>query len=410
MKAVQYIKSVPRYLTVRALGGRWPGVSVGPFSTIRLADVEPPPLPSAAWVRVRTRLSGICGSDLATIRAKGSPYFSPMTSCPFIFGHEVVGDVIETGTQVTHVSPGDRVVLEPALCCTVRGIAPLCPRCAEGAYGNCERVMTGDIAPGIQTGFCRDTGGGWSPEFIAHAFQLHPVPDGMTDEEAVLIEPFSCSLHAAMSTPPDDTETVLVLGCGTIGLLTIAALRATGRRCRILAAARYPHQQAFARALGADEIISEGRELYDAICTATGAERYQPEIGRPTFIGGVDTTFDCVGSQRTIDDALRLTRARGKVTVVGMPGIPSGVDWTAIWYKELKVMGAYAYGTETYQGKPIRTFDLAIRLLETWGSHLKPLVTALFPLHKYRQAILRAMQAGRTGGVKVVFAPRMDAP
>ena len=121
---------------------------------------------------------------------------------------------------------------------------------------------------------------------------------------------------------------LLILGCGTIGLLTIAALRAVGCRCRILAAARYPHQQAFARALGADKIIGADHTLYDAICADTNAERYQPEIGRPTFIGGVDTTFDCVGSARTIDDALRLTRARGNVVVVGMPGIPSGVDWT----------------------------------------------------------------------------------
>jgi threonine dehydrogenase-like Zn-dependent dehydrogenase len=268
--------------------------------------------------------------------------------------------------------------------------------------------MHGALAPGIQTGYCRDPGGGWSSEFIAHAFQLHRVPDSLSDEEAVLIEPFSCCLHAVLQIRPADAETVLVLGCGTIGLMTIAALRAIGCRCRILAAARYPHQQAFARELGAEEIVDDGQGLYEAVCSATGAEQYRPEIGRPTFIGGVDTTFDCVGSARTLDDALRLTRARGQVAVVGMPGIPAGVDWTAVWYKELKVVGAYAYGTETYAGKRVRTFDLAIRLFETHGSRLKSLVTARFPLHKYRQAILNAMLAGRFGAVKVVFAPGMD--
>ena len=368
-----------------------------------MANVAPPAMPNGSWVRIQTRLSGICGSDLSTIRAKGSPYFSPMTSWPFVFGHEVVGEVSETGSEVTTVSVGDRVVLEPALCCPVRGIEPMCDLCKEGAYGNCEQVMHGVLAPGIQTGYCRDTGGGWSAEFIAHAFQLHRVPDEISDEEAVLVEPFSCCLHAALLARPDDTDTVLVIGCGTIGLLTIAALRAIGSHCRILAVARYPHQQTFARDLGADEIIRDGRMLYETIGNETGAERYKPEIGKPTVIGGVDTTFDCVGAAQTIDDALRLTRARGTVAVVGMPGIPSGVDWTSIWYKELNVLGAYAYGSETHEGGRIRTFELAMRLLETHGTRLMPLVTSTYPLARYRKAIQHAIQAGKEGAVKVVF-------
>jgi threonine dehydrogenase-like Zn-dependent dehydrogenase len=354
-------------------------------------------------MRIRTRLSGICGSDLATIRAKGSPYFSPLTSCPFVFGHEVVGEVAAAGEGATGVSVGDRVVIEPALCCVVRGIEPVCAPCARGAYGNCENVLHGDLAPGIQTGYCRDTGGGWSAEFVAHPFQVHPAPATLSDEEAVLVEPFSCCLHAALQANPPDEATVLVLGCGTIGLLTIAALRAAGSRCRILAAARYPHQQEMARVLGADVVIGRERSLYDAVCAETGATRHQPEIGRPTFIGGVSMTFDCVGSGRTIDDALRVTAGQGTVMIVGMPGIPSGIDWTAVWYKELRVLGAYAYGTETWRGERIRTFALALRLLARGDTPLKPLVTHRFPLDQYRQALAHALLAGRSGAVKVAF-------
>lgn len=408
MKAIQYIKSVPRYLFVRTLGQRRPGLTTGPLSCIRMADVEPPTLPTPAWLRLRPRLSGICGSDLATVQAKGSPYFSPLTSSPFIFGHEVVGEITDAGDSSSGFSVGERVVIEPGLCCPVRGIDPMCPRCREGAFGNCEKVMHGDIAPGIQTGYCRDTGGGWSSEFVAHPFQVHRVPEHMSDEEAVLIEPFSCCLHAVLQATPGDEDTVLVIGCGAIGLLTIAALRAAGSRCRILAAARYPHQQEAARTLGADLIIGRDQDLYSVIRTETGAEQHQPEIGRPVFIGGVQATFDCVGASRTLDDAIRLTASRGRVLVVGMPGIPSGIDWTAVWYKELHVLGAYAYGTETFEGTSVRTFELAMRLIDQGRVDLKHLVTDLFPLNDYRKAIGKAIQAGRSGAVKVAFDLRTD--
>lgn len=408
MKAVQYIKSVPRYLFVRTLGHRRPGPATGSLSCIRMADVDPPALPTPEWMRVRPLLSGICGSDLSTIRAKGSPYFSPLISAPFVLGHEVVGEVLETGSSPGDVSRGDRVVIEPGLCCSVRGIHPPCPPCREGDFGLCEMVMHGDISPGIQTGYCRDTGGGWSTSLVAHPFQVHRVPDGLVDEEAVLIEPFSCCLHAVLKSLPADDETILVIGCGAVGLLTIASIRALGGKCRILASARYPHQQAMAAALGADRVIGRDEDLYDTVSEETGAEIHRPEIGRPVFIGGVHRTFDCVGSSRTIDDALRLTGSGGAVTVVGMPGIPSGIDWTAVWYKELNVQGAYAYGTEAYGGRSVRTFGLAIGLLESGKADLKPLVTDLFPLSAYRQAIGRALEAGRHGAVKVAFDLRNE--
>ena len=409
MKAVQYVKSVPRYLFVRTLGHRRPALATGALSCIRMAEVEPPALPTPEWMRIRPVMSGICGSDLSTVRASGSPYFSPLTSSPFVLGHEVVGELQETGSGSEAFSRGDRVVIEPGLCCPVRGIHPPCPSCRKGEFGLCEMVMHGDLAPGIQTGYCKDTGGGWSTSLVAHPFQLHRVPDRLSDEEAVLVEPFSCCLHAVLKSFPADDETVLVIGCGAIGLLTIAAIRALGGKCRVLAAARYPHQQAMAADLGAERVIGRDDELYETVREVTGAEIHRPEIGRPVFIGGVHRTFDCVGSSRTIDDALRLTGSGGTVTLVGMPGIPSGIDWTAVWYKELNVRGAYAYGMEDRGGRSVRTFDLAMQLMESGTVDLKPLVTDLFPLKDYRKAIGRAMEAGRHGAVKVAFDLR-DEP
>ena len=407
MQAIQYIKSVPRYLMVRLLGKRWNWLYTSGASCIRLAEIEEPRLPTQDWVKIKTRLSGICGSDLATITAKGSPYFSPFTSCPFVLGHEVVGEIAETGERVEAYTAGDRVVIEPVLSCEIRGIEPGCHQCRQGHFANCENITEGNVSAGIQTGYCRDTGGGWSPYLLAHKNQIHRVPEGLSDEIAVLLEPFACALHGVLKANLKDTDEVLIIGAGTVGLLTVAAIRAIGKSNRILIVAKYPHQRHLAHELGADEILSSDKSLYTNFCRLTGAESYQPELGKPVLLGGVDVTFDCVASATTIDDALRFTRAQGRVMLVGMPAIPKNIDWTSVWYKELQVSGAYTYGIEGYAGERIRTFTLGIRLLEQMGDKLLPLIGEQFSLKEYRQAIQAAMSTGRSGAVKTVFDLRL---
>ena len=403
MLALQCVKSIPAWLILKALGHRFPSLGTGPYSLLRLRDVEPPRLPGAHWVRVRPILSGVCGSDLASICAEGSPFFAALTSFPFTFGHEIVGIVEELGSAVTGVKVGDRVVVEPALHCIVRGIDPPCAACAAGNHGNCVNVCQGQISAGVQTGYCRDTGGGWSASLVVHEVQLHKIPDTISNEAAVMIEPFSCALHAVFRAKPQPEDTVLVFGCGTMGLLTVAALRAITAPGRIVALAKHPHQQELARKLGADEIIPASRAQYEALAKRTGATLHQAEIGPPTVLGGFDLVFDCVGSARSIDDALRFTRARGRTVLVGMPAVPKTVDWTTIWFKELSVLGVYAYGHEEFQGERVRTFDLALRLLHEGRVDLAPLVTHRFALTDYKRAIGTALATGASRSVKTVF-------
>ncbi len=407
MLAVQCVKSVPGWLLLKALGRRFPSLCTGRLSLLRLREVAEPKLPGPRWARVRPTLSGVCGSDLATITAEGSPFFSPLTSFPFTFGHEVVGTVTEAGGEVVGVSVGDRVVVEPALHCGVRGVDPPCAACLQGRYGNCVNVTRGDIAAGVQTGYCRDTGGGWSASLAAHEVQLHKVPDGVSDEEAVLAEPFSCALHAVLRSADggrEEPEKILVLGCGTMGLLTVAALRALGASGRVFASAKHPHQQELAWKLGADELIRPGRGAYDELCKRSGAAQYFPEIGKPTVLGGFDVVFDCVGSPDSLDDAVRFTQARGSTVLVGMPAVPKTVDWTTIWFKELRVLGTYAYGVEEVGGERLRTFELALRLLNQKRVDLAALVTHRFRLADYRRAVRTALFTGEHRSVKTVFA------
>ena len=156
MKALQFRRNLPRYAAARIAGGFVPGrgASAGPLS---LVDMDPPTPPGPDWVTVRPRLSGICGSDLATVDGRSARYFEPLVSFPFVPGHEVVGDLDD----------GSRVVLEPVLGCVSRNLEPACPPCADGHLGNCQHTSFGDLEPGIQTGSCHDTGGGWATAFLS---------------------------------------------------------------------------------------------------------------------------------------------------------------------------------------------------------------------------------------------------
>jgi threonine dehydrogenase-like Zn-dependent dehydrogenase len=259
--ALTFQRSIPAYAIVKAAGGR-PDVATSALSMLKLGDVDEPELPTREWVRVMPTLSGICGSDLAAIGGHASLYLDPLTSYPFVPGHEVVGTLED----------GSRVVIEPALGCKVRGIEPPCPRCAEGRPGLCYNVTEGPIEVGLQTGYCADTGGGWGEVLVAHPSQLHKVPDTLSDEAAVLIEPFACCVHAALRGGASKEDIVVVSGAGTIGLLTIAAVKLFTPPRRLIAIAKHPTQRDLAKKLGADQVISPS-EVFQRIRFATGAKR-----------------------------------------------------------------------------------------------------------------------------------------
>jgi threonine dehydrogenase-like Zn-dependent dehydrogenase len=374
MKALQFDRKVARYAAATVAGRLSPGrgARVGP---LRLADADVPELPTPEWVRVRPRLAGICGSDLATIDGHSSRYFEPIVSFPFVPGHEVVGDLDDDR----------RVVLVPILTCAVRGIDPPCPQCAAGAVNRCERVAFGHLEPGLQTGFCESTGGGWSTLLVAHPTQLLDVPDSVTDEQAVLIEPMACGVHAAAQVG-DDPGDVAVIGSGTLGLLTIAAIAALKPGTPIVAAAKHPHQRRLAKELGA-EVVCEPDQLARHLRSRTGSWVVDDRL-----TGGAGQVVDCVGSGPSLQQALDVVAPGGTVHAVGMPGVTT-LDLTGLWHREIALRGCYAYTPDD--------FVTAAGLVATLD--LGRLVTATYPLSRYEDAIAHAANAGRRGAVKIAF-------
>jgi len=399
--ALRYKKSIPRYLLMRVGAKRIKGLATSRLSPLQFEEIPEPEVPTPEWVRVKPLLSGICGSDLSTLSAESSPYFSPITSPPFVMGHEVFGVVTEDNSGF---SAGERVVVEPALGCAVRGIDPPCAYCASGRYALCLNVVKGDISPGIQTGFCGDTGGGWSEEtLVAHPFQLHQIPGDVSDEAAVAVEPLACAVHAALKLNPGPNETSLVIGAGSVGLFVVAALKQLTNAGPIICVAKYTRQEKEASRLGADEVVHP-EEAYEKLPTALGAARYRPELGKPVVMGGADKVFECVGAPGTIEDAVRLCAPGGEVACVGMPGARSCLDLTALWHKEVNLLGTYAYGVEEYRGERVKSFELALRIAPE--IKVESLVGPHFRLREYREAIASARLSGPKGHIKVVFDHR----
>jgi len=377
MKALVFERKIAKFAAATVAGRFAPG-SGAKFGPLKLKDVDAPETLGPDWVRFKPRLSGICGSDLATIDGNSSRYFEPIVSFPFVLGHEVVGDLPD----------GSRAVLIPVLHCAIRGIVPVCPACGAGNINLCERIAFGHLEPGLQSGFCRDTGGGWSIAMVAHRDQLFSIPTDLSDEGAVMIEPTACAVHAARKVHCD---TAVVIGSGTLGLLTVAALRACGNVRTIIATAKYREQRSHARSLGADVVV-EPAELSRAVRSHT-----KSMVVGSQLTGGADCIVDCVGSNASLTQALQVVGPGREVLVVGMPAHVH-LDLTTLWHRETAIRGCYAYTQDD--------FDAALTLVQQ--ASLGSLVSATYPLDRYEDAITHAANAGPRGAVKIAFDLRTE--
>lgn len=383
MKALVFSRRPARFAAAMVAGQLRPGrgARYGPLS---LRDVDPPELPGPDWLRLRPRLSGICGSDLATVDGRSSRWFEPIVSFPFTPGHEIVGDLED----------GRRVVVVPVLHCATRGISPPCAMCRAGRINLCERVAFGDLEPGLQCGYCESTGGGWAQEMVVHPAQVVEVPDDITDEQAVLVEPTACAVHAARQV---EAAEVAVVGAGALGLLTIAALRALARPTTLVATAKHPEQRRWAKELGAD-VVCEPGELERVIRSATSS--FVLDNGQLT--GGFPAVVDCVGSEQSLAQAVRVAAPGGTVHMVGMPGVTT-IDLTPVWQREVALRGVYAYDQHDD-----RTHDFATAIELVRDLDLGRLVSATYPLARFEDAIDHAANAGARGAVKIAFDLRAD--
>lgn len=396
------------------------------MSALRLVERPRPEIPGAGWVRLRTILGGVCGTDLGLISLRNHPatILQQFASFPAVLGHENVAVIDAVGEGVSGWTAGQRVCADPAIGCEARGVRDRCCHCVAGRVSLCEYVPSACGAVGEAGGFGAalppramlglnvQTGGSWAGYFLAHQSQLHAVPKGVSDEAAVLVDPVASAAHAVLRRRPMPGETVLVHGGGIIGLGVLAALRALGHDNRVTMVVRHAFQAELAGRFGATRVVRvpgamRKRERYMAIAEACGGARIDGSFGNQILVGGFDLTYECTGDRRGLTAAMKWTQSRGVVVAAGTTGI-ARIDTTPIWFDELQVLGSNGRQVENVEGRELHTYELVFEWLAGGRMDLSVIRVARYRLAEYRRAFYELLDRRRRGIVKAAFEPEAD--
>lgn len=405
MKGLRFHYSLPRIVASKVLGQVSRSAFTGRFAPLRLETMAEPQLAGRDWVKIRTSLAGICGSDLKQVMLRGA-WDNPLTalvSFPHVLGHEAVGVVEEVGPEVSRVRVGQRVLIDPWLSCRSRSLQA-CGACAAGDFMLCRNFDSGSLPAGIHLGNNSAAPGAFAEFFTAHESQCFALGDDVSDEAAVLADPFSVSLHSILRAPPPSDAPALVYGLGPLGLLALAALAKLYPAVPVYAVGRHRHQCELARHFGAREVLLGGRnDVIARIAKLTGARMLQPWSRVPWLMDGVGVVYDTVGSPESVETSIRVVRARGTVVVSGVE-MPRRFEWTPLYFKEVALVGSNAFAIETFAGRRMHTMEAYLQLVRQ-GLDVTAVITHRFPLARWREAFGVLMQRKSTGAVKVVLTP-----
>ncbi len=330
--------------------------------TFELRDL-PRPTPGPGEVLLRVWNCGVCGSDLHWFHGT-----SPVPGvCP---GHEIAGEVVEVGRDVTAVAPGAHVAVEPLVVCG------RCFSCRTGDYQLCRQFQI--------IGMMRD--GGFAEYLATPDYTLYPLPGEMAWEVGALAEPTAVCVHALRLASVQLGQRVLVLGAGTIGLLSVMVAKAAGAG-EIAITARHPQQAEMARRLGARRVFA----------TTEDGERERIDYA---YHHPVDVVVETVGgSADTLNDAILAVRPGGTVAVVGVFSGHPPCNALALLVKEVRLLGSLMYGRSGTRAD----FEVAVDVLAAQPL-ARELVTHRYELPAIQTAFETASDKTR-GAIKVTVTP-----
>ena len=322
------------------------------------------PVPTPGEVLIRIRSVTICASDIR-IFAEGN-VGGVSWDGPFVPGHEAAG-VIEDSNG-TELKEGTAVVLDPAMPCRS------CDMCAAGLLHLCRDLRFLDLPPVH----------GAMRELVAWpADSTFPLPESLDVVAAPLLEPLCVAVHAVELASGVENATVLVAGCGAIGLCTLQMARIRGA-ATVFATDPIPERLAAAREMGADEVIEVGRQ--DPV----------HEIARATGGRGVDIAFEAAGPSEALQQCLDVARPAGQVVVIGIPPEDEyRVPASLLRRREL---------TLRFVRRQNKNFPEAISLVQEGRVRLRPLLTNRFPMERAQEAFELAEGKGE-GAIRVAVTP-----
>ena len=314
-------------------------------------------------VLVNNKACGICGTDVHIYHGeKGSADVTP----PVVLGHEFAGVVVEVGSEVTGVKPGDHVALDPNMYCNQ------CMPCRMGKKQECEHLF----ALGV------NVNGGFAEYSVCPETQCFKVRDDISFDEAAMAEPLACVVHGIDQAQIQPGQTVLVIGGGTIGLMMVQMARLCGASTVILSEP-VEMRRKIGMEVGADAAIDPIHEDVPG--------RIKEICGRD----GADVVIECVGRPFAVEQAFAAAGFAGTILLFSVPGVDATVPLPLfdVYKKELRIVGSMI-NPDTHQR--------AVNLINSGRLELKKLITHVFDLEHMDEAIHMQMSAE---SIKVVVHP-----
>jgi L-iditol 2-dehydrogenase len=330
----------------------------------------PQPEPGPHEVLIKVAACGICGSDV-----HGFDGSSGRRIPPLVMGHEASGVVAAVGREVTKFQVGDRVTFDSTVYCGE------CAYCKRGELNLCDKREV----IGVSCGDYRRHGA--FAEYIAVPERIvYKMPNSMSFPEAAMLEAVAVALHAINVSGVKKGDTVLVVGAGMIGLLTMQAAKVAGV-ARVLIADIDETRLTLGELLGADEALrGTGGLIAEATLKRTGGV-------------GADVVFDAVGRTKTVTESIDSVRKGGTVTLIGNIAPEVTIPLQKVVSRQIRLQGTAASSGE---------YPLAMELLASGRIQVRPLITAVAPLEEGPRWFER-LHAQEPNLMKIVLAPGMEA-
>jgi L-iditol 2-dehydrogenase len=334
------------------------------YQHLEIADL-PEPTPGPGEVLVRVAACGICGSDV-----HGYDGSSGRRIPPIVMGHEAAGRIAAVGAGVKEFAVGDRITFDSTVYCGA------CSPCRRGEVNLCDNRQVLGVS-------CSDyrRAGAFAEYVVVPSRIVYRLPDNLSFTEAAMLEAVAVALHAVRLAQVSPDSTALVLGAGMIGLLVAQALRVAGCS-RVLVADIDRSRLELAQNVGATAALASGADLVAQVLQLSGG-------------AGVDVAVEAVGRNETVGAATESVRKGGTVVLVGNISPEVTLPLQKVVTRQIRLQGSCASAGE---------YPQAMELLATGAIQVKPLITAVAPLHDGPQWFER-LHAGEPNLMKVVLTP-----
>jgi L-gulonate 5-dehydrogenase len=308
--------------------------------------IEERPMPvikSPTEVLIKVKAGGICGSDVHIYHGTSS-----VATYPRVIGHEIVGEVIETGGAVTGFSIGNRVIMDPVISCGT------CYQCRIGRRNVCGKLQVRSV----------HVDGGYQEYIVVPQESIYHIPDNLSWEEAVMIEPFTIAEQVCSRAQIVTEDVVFIMGAGPVGLSILKRVKMSGATCFV--SDIMENKLDYARQYGADVTINAAKV------------DVKEEILRLTNGNGATVVIDAVCSTRSFEQTLTYVCSAGRVITLGFSKEPSAINQLSITAREIDVRGSRLHNNK---------FPVVIKYFRSGELQVKDMITHRYPFTEIHEAL-----------------------